>query len=110
MVQERDAAKKRKERRDSWLKKEKEKYQKSVIKTAWVVVETTPGYNTGGYYDQDVPEENVVVSSEFETRDDAAEWMDKHEADNGKYLRIAHKDLRRIEYTQWTGLFFELRN
>lgn len=110
MVQEKDAAKKRHQRRMDWLEQERKRYRDSVIKTVWVVVETTPAYNTGGYYDTDVVEENRIVSPEFDTRDEAVDWMDRHEADKGKYLRIGHKDLRQISYKQWTGLLIERNN
>lgn len=107
MVQEKDAAKNRHQRRKDWLKAEQERYRKSVIKTEWVVVETVPEVPYDGGWDRGTPEENRIVSPGFETRDEAVKWMDRHEADKGKYLRIGHRDLRQISYTQWTGVFYE---
>jgi hypothetical protein len=62
MVQEKDAAQKRVAQRKEFERQRQEAYQKSIIKTVYVVMETRPGYNTGGYYDTDVPAESHAVS------------------------------------------------
>lgn len=107
MVQEKDAAIKREQRRRDFLAEERQKYADSVLRSVWVVVETTPEVPYDGGWDRGTPEKNVVVSPDFGSRDDAAEWMDRHEADKGNYLRIGRRDLRQISYKQWTGVFYE---
>lgn len=110
MVQEKDAAKKRSKDREDFLAREREKYEKSIIKTVWFVVETTPAYNTGGYYDTDVEEVNIGVSPDCDSAEEAREWMDRHEPDEGKYLRVAKSHLRKITYNTWTGPIYERNN
>lgn len=107
MVQEKDAAKKRKDNLNEFLRKEAERYRKSVVKTQWAVWEHTPGYNTGGYYDQDVPAENKLVSPWFDSKEEAEEWRDRHEPDKGNYLLIGHSDLTRRVVENWSGPFLE---
>lgn len=107
MVQEKDAAKKRHQHRLDFLDAERKRYRDSILKTVWVVVETVPEVPYDGGWDRGTPEVNRVVSPDFDSREEAAEWMDRHEADKGKYLRIGHKDLRQISYNQWTGVFYE---
>lgn len=103
MVQEIDAAKKReahrKEFRDSLLRELEEK----TVKFKWQVVEHTPGYNTGGYYDQDVPEKNVVVSPSFDTEAEAVAWANGHVADAGKSLKIDRIRLIRETCERWVN-------
>lgn len=107
MVQEKDAANKRKESMAEFLRKESERYRKSVVKTQWAIYEHTPGYNTGGYYDQDIPADNKLVSPWFDTKEEAIEWRDRHEPDKGKYLLLAHSDLTRKVVQNWNGPFIE---
>ena len=107
MVQEKDAAKKRHQRRMDWLAEEQKRYKDSVIRSVWVVVETTPAVEYDGGWDRGTPEENRIVSPDFDERSEAVDWMDRHEADKGKYLRIGRRDLRQISYKQWTGVFYE---
>ena len=110
MVQEKNAANKRKDSMAEFLRKERERYERERVKTVWAVVEHTPGYNTGGYYDQDIPEENRVVSPWFDTREEAVEWRDRHEPDKGNSLRIGHKDFLRRVVESWSPLFIERKN
>ena len=107
MVQEKDAAKKRVADMHKFLEEEAERYRKSVIKKAYAVVETLPEVPYDGGWDRGTPEENRVVSPWFDTRDEAVEWMDRHEADKGKYLRIGRKDFRQISYKEWGPLLLE---
>jgi len=107
MVQEKDAAKKRAQEVSDFMERERERYRKSVIKSVWVVVETTPEVPYDGGWDKGVPEKNQIVSPAFDERSEAVDWMNMHEADKGKYLRIGRRDLRQISYTQWTGVFYE---
>lgn len=75
-----------------------------IIREAWAVEEIRPAYNTGGYYDRDVPEERKRVSPFFDTKGLAEEWMSKHEADKGKHLKVSAFVLREYRpkpYTQW---------
>lgn len=107
MVQEKDAAKKRKDSMAEFLRKSAEEYDKTVVKTVWGIVEHTPGYNTGGYYDQDIPAEDKLVSPWFDTKKEANAWRDKHEPDKGNYLLLAHKDFRRQVVESWSGMYVE---
>lgn len=75
-----------------------------VIDTKWSVEEVTPGYNTGGYYDQDIPEGFERVSDYFETREEAEAWMDEHEADEGKFLAVRKHALRVYTTHNWVSV------
>lgn len=101
MVQIKDAAKKRVQQREDFLAKTKRELEQNTIRFAWVVMEHTPGYNTGGYYDTDVPAKNVMVSAHFDTEEEAQAWMDAHEADKGKSLHIQRRRLVRRVYEDW---------
>jgi hypothetical protein len=99
MVQEKDAAKKRQQRMKDFLEEERRRMEENTVDRRWYVVEHTPGYNTGGYYDQDIPAENHVVSPYFKTKKEAQEWFDKHEPDKGKTLRIeSQRKIRQVHY------------
>jgi len=74
-----------------------------VLKSRWFVEEVRPAYNTGGYYDQDVPENAVIVSPFFDTADEAQGWFDKHKPDKGKFLRIRKQNLRQFTYNNWVN-------
>lgn len=73
-----------------------------IVETKWAVEEVTPAYNTGGYYDQDIPEEAVTVSPKFDSREEAERWMDEHEADKGKYLALIRLTGREHRFVNWT--------
>lgn len=91
-----------KEKKD-WLREELERINKDnpVIDTYWSVEEVTPGYNTGGYYDQDIPESFETVADRFETEEDAFAWMNEHEADEGKYLAVRKHTAREYTTKHW---------
>lgn len=101
MVQEKDAAKKRQTARQNVLARIRDNIENNTIKIKWQVIEHTPGYNTGGYYDQDIPAKNIVVADDFESEEDAKTWMDRHEPDPGKVLFIRKRRLVRRSYTTW---------
>lgn len=103
MVQEKDAAKKRIAQRQEFARQRAEELKRNTIKFRWVVIEHTPGYNTGGYYDTDVPAKNRIVSPYFDTLQGAQEWMDRHEPDKGKSLNIVRHRLLRREWTEWVS-------
>lgn len=103
MVQEKNAATKRVEALQRERREAQERFQKSIVKTVYGVLEVTPAYNTGGYYDQDIPEKRVLVSPDFATKAEAEEWMDQHEADKGNHLLIAVNHLRERTFRDWTG-------
>lgn len=92
-------------RNPNWLQEEfariDEQTKRNTIKFEWCVIEHTPGYNTGGYYDQYVPEENIVVSPYFGTEAEAVAWKDKHEPDKGKSLHVKRRRLIKREWTEW---------
>lgn len=85
------------------IREQAEEYNKRcpIIASRWYVIEVTPAYNTGGYYDEDIPEKRVMVSSYFETQSEAQAWMDQHEPDKGNMLKIQKENLRRITYERW---------
>lgn len=72
-----------------------------VIGERYYVIEHTPAYNTGGYYDQDVPASNVMVSPYFDTEDEAVSWMNDHEPDEGKKLYIWKDKLYERTVRDW---------
>lgn len=74
-----------------------------VLKERYYVIEHRPAYNTGGYYDQDVPAENTRVSPFFDTLKEAQTWMDAHEADKGKTLLLRKQKLqeRTVVTREW---------
>ena len=103
MVSEKDAAKKRVQARKDAEEQRKKELEDNTLGYRWYVCEYTPGYNTGGYYDTDVPSKSVVVSDYFDKRDDAVKWMDRHEADKGSELRIGRQRLLRRTWTEWVN-------
>lgn len=103
MVREKDEAAKRAAKRDAMRKKMSEDLERNTIMFRWFVIEHTPAYNTGGYYDQDVRETNVVVSPPFDREEDATLWMSQHEPDRGKELRIRRDRLVRRVYEEWVS-------
>lgn len=86
-----------------FMKEDRERFERNspVLKTRWFVLEIRPAYNTGGYYDQDVPEERRVVSPYFESKSAAVKWMNDHEPDEGKHLKISYENLRKYCYEKW---------
>lgn len=72
-----------------------------VIATRFYVDEVTPGYNTGGYYDQDIPEARRVVSPYFECDGQCYEWIDEHDPDKGNYFEIMKVQKRRTVIERW---------
>lgn len=101
MVQEKDAAKKRVAARQKFLDDHAAEMEKNTVRIKWQVIEHTPGYNTGGYYDTDVPAKHVVVADDFETEKAAQDWMDAHEPDEGNRLYILKRRLIRRESFSW---------
>lgn len=80
-----------------WIARDLERIESEygpVIKERYYVIEHRPAYNTGGYYDQDVPAENKVVSPFFNTEDEAQDWLDKHEPDKDKSLHLRKEKLQ----------------
>lgn len=72
-----------------------------VIDHRYFVCEITPGYNTGGYYDQDVPKRVVRVSPFFSDEHAAVEWMDNHIPDEGKRLQVFTQSLYERVIKTW---------
>lgn len=72
-----------------------------VLDERWYVIEHTPAYNTGGYYDQDVPAKNVKVSPYFNDENAAKTWMDEHEPDKGKVLIVWKDQLFERKVREW---------
>jgi hypothetical protein len=86
---------------NDYLNEVGDRLDRETVKFQWAVVEHTPAYNTGGYYDQDIPEENVVVSDYFDEESEAEDWRDQHEPDKGKELRIWRRRLLRETRERW---------
>lgn len=76
-------------------------YYGPVLKERFYVIEHTPAYNTGGYYDQNIPAKNRMVSPYFDTEDEAKAWMDEHEPDKGKFLHIWKDQLFERKIREW---------
>lgn len=76
-----------------------------IVSTKWAVEEVTPGYTDSGYYgDVWHQEESVIVSPEFDSREEAEAWMDRHEADKDKFLAIAKLTAREYRQVHWTKI------
>lgn len=103
MVQEKNAALKREAARKLFREERALELARNTIGFRWAVNEHTPGYNSGGYYDMDVPSKNHTVSPYFDTEEQANEWMDEHEPDEGKSLNIIRQRLVKREYTEWVN-------
>lgn len=103
MVQEKDAAARRVAERKAFLERQKADLDAHTIRFRWCVVEHTPAYNTGGYYDQDIKAKNVVVSEYFDTEEQAIAWRDRHEPDEGNTLFVKRERLVQRSYQEWVG-------
>lgn len=103
MVQEKDAVKNRMQSVRELEKKCVQELEQNTIKFSWHVGEHTPGYNTGGYYDTDISEKNVKVSPVFDTEEEARDWMNAHEPDEGKTLYIKRMRLVRRTHLDWVN-------
>lgn len=101
MVQEKDAAKKRMQRRQEWAAAEKARSDAEIVGTRWYVYEHTPEVPYDGGWDRGTPAKNVTVSGYFDTREDAQEWMDRHEPDKGNTLVIGKQNKRRKITIGW---------
>lgn len=108
MVQEKDEAKKRHQRRMEYALKARQEYENSIRATKWAVVEHTPEVPYDGGWDRGTPAKDVIVSNWFDTREEAVEWRERHEPDPGNSLRIAYKHLTEKLVRQWSGVFTEL--
>jgi hypothetical protein len=95
--------------RESWLDRsarQQKEYdeQNPIVGHKWAVEEVTPAYNTGGYYDQDIPEVRIKVADDFKSEKEALAWIDMHEADKGNYLEAVQFRLREFRpkpYRKW---------
>ena len=101
MVTEKDAAKKRVLSMQERRRKSLEELEKMTLKIEYGISEVTPAYNSGGYYDVDVPEKRVRVSPWFDTEEEANEWRDRHEPDEGKRLVMCKRRLVERHFTEW---------
>lgn len=76
--------------------------QYPVVATRFYVEEVQPPhyYNDeyGGQWSKEIA---VKVSPAFETKEEAEAWVDEHEADNGRHLRIMKQHKRRTTYEAW---------
>lgn len=84
-----------------YLKAESERLDRQTLEVNWAVFEYTPAYNTGGYYDQDIPEQWVRVSEWFREEANADEWKSQHLPDEGKELRIRRRRLIERTTREW---------
>lgn len=73
-----------------------------VLETRYYVIEHTPARRYHDGYDYTWGREsNRKVSPFFKTFEEAQDWMDAHEADEGSELRINHQNLREYKYRRW---------
>lgn len=72
-----------------------------IIGERYYVIEVTPGYNTGGYYDQDVPEKRRRVSPYFDNWGQADEWIKDFEPEKGSAFQIVKQFKRRTVIERW---------
>lgn len=73
-----------------------------IVSTKWAVEEVTPGYTDSGYYgDVWHSEESVIVSPEYDSREEAETWKDQHEADKGKFLALVKLTAREYTHISW---------
>lgn len=86
---------------NNMLDEAKKELEKNTLGFRWVVVEHTPAYNTGGYYDQDIDAKNVTVSPYFDSMQEANDWKERHSPDPGNSLIIRRQRLVRREYKEW---------
>lgn len=101
MVQEKDAAKKRVQSLNDFLRGEREEVDRNTIRFRWAVNEHTPEYDYGDGWSHPIPAENRIVSPFFDTEEAAVEWMDRHEPDKGKSLNVVRHRLLRRTWTEW---------
>lgn len=98
----------------SWLQAledehEARKRNNPVIRTRYYVVEITPAYRYatgdghGGTDYEWKPKQEVIVSNEYNTKEEAKDWMDRHEPDEGKTLEIRYENLRRFTEDRWVS-------
>jgi len=68
----------------------------AVIAHRWYVIEIRPAYEDyDGYY---VPPKTVAQSPYFDTQEEAQEFLDTHDPDDGNTLKLRHQKLyERIE-------------
>lgn len=98
-------AQKKKTANNNWMREELDrlKTERPIVDTRWYVIEITPAYNTGGYYDQDIPEKRVRVSEYFKSREKAVKWLNEHDPDKGNELKVAKQNLREWTVREWTN-------
>lgn len=84
-----------------YLKRTREELDEQTVAFAYYVDEVTPAYNTGGYYDQDIPEKRVRVSEFFDQQCYAEEWMDGFVPDEGKHFEIRRRRLIEKTIREW---------
>lgn len=83
--------------------------EKNTIRFRWSVVEVTPskryamGDGHGGTEWAWSQESSKIVSPFFENEDEAKVWMDAHEPDEGKSLKVHRQRLLRHEWTEWVN-------
>lgn len=75
------------ERAEWWEKDRKERLGEPVAER-WYIQEYREAYNTGGYYDQDVPEKIVENSRTFDTREEAEVFLNSVVPAKGNKLRL----------------------
>ena len=61
------------------------------VATRYVLFEVTPAYSTMGYYSQDVPAKFVRVTDG--TQAEIAQFISRHDPDEGKYFQIRTEEL-----------------
>lgn len=72
------------------------------IEDRYWVEEVQPGYNTGGYYDVDVPEKVVDRSDYFTTKEEAEGFLaDQVPSNKSNFLRLRRETLYERTVQTW---------
>jgi hypothetical protein len=88
----------------NWFRDELSRAQKrfgKVIDSRYYIVEVTPAYNTGGYYDQDIPEQRKMVSGYHPTPQSAWQEMKLMEPDKGNKFELVTQKLYERTVREW---------
>lgn len=100
---------KKKEDDNNWLRKEMAHFEQKrkdspIVASKYYVVEITPARRYHDGYDMTWSRESVLkVSPDFKTLEEAKDWVDQHEPDEGKTLETRVEHLREITERRWVS-------
>lgn len=70
------------------LDKLRKEMEDNTVRFFWEVIEHTPACEPWTQYDLGTPEKNVTVSPQFDSSEDALEWLLRHRPDPGNSLYV----------------------